>query len=230
MSCRFWSKVETGDPGACWRWLGSRIGGHGSFNIGGRPRIASRVSWTLTNGTITDGLYVLHKCDNRPCVNPAHLYLGTQADNVLDMLRKGHYKNAPKTDEEWLAERSRLRIPNCHATAKVNEEQVVEIRERYASGDVTHEELSKEYSVSRVSIANITLGHTWKHTGGPITRHWKRAPNKNKKRTRLTDDDVRNIRMLRGNGIKRKDIAADFKISMQTVTRICQRKTWRHVD
>jgi hypothetical protein len=88
---RFWSKVDkTGD---CWEWQGGHVKGYGEITAGKRPgrtwRYAHRVAWELTFGPIPRGLCVLHRCDNRGCVRPAHLFLGTVADNNRDMWAKG---------------------------------------------------------------------------------------------------------------------------------------------
>jgi uncharacterized protein YerC len=89
---RFWSKVAAGAPDECWEWQRSRKDdGYGQFKVtaGQSPQRASRVAWMLTHGSIPDGLFVLHRCDNPPCCNPAHLFLGTSADNHADMTAKG---------------------------------------------------------------------------------------------------------------------------------------------
>jgi HNH endonuclease len=85
---RFWQKVDKRGPDDCWEWLGSRgQWGHGRFNTRGTVQWSHRISYELANGPIPDGLIVRHKCNFSPCCNPAHLILGTQADNVQDKLR-----------------------------------------------------------------------------------------------------------------------------------------------
>ena len=96
---RFWAKVDRSGPGPehrpelgpCWQWTASRTrAGYGKFSIRrGCFEESHRVSWRLHSGPIPDGLWVLHHCDNPPCVRPSHLFLGTNADNVADMLAKG---------------------------------------------------------------------------------------------------------------------------------------------
>lgn len=96
---RFWAKVRK--TNTCWLWIGATIkGGYGSFGgIKCKVGMAHRFSWTLHNGPIPAGLDVLHRCDTPPCVNPEHLFLGTQTDNSRDMVQKGrHYSwNGHKT-------------------------------------------------------------------------------------------------------------------------------------
>lgn len=93
---RFWAKVDKRGPDECWTWTAGLNGqGYGIFCIGGKARGAHRVSYFLSRGEIGNGLSVCHSCDNPPCVNPAHLWVGTAQDNSDDRVRKGRAYNGP---------------------------------------------------------------------------------------------------------------------------------------
>jgi len=97
-SARFWSRVDKRRWNQCWPWLGTihPIGGHGQLYIAGRNRRAQRVAWELHYGK-SEGRNVLHKCNNPNCVNPRHLYLGTQRDNLLDAVKAKTHGMTRKT-------------------------------------------------------------------------------------------------------------------------------------
>jgi hypothetical protein len=95
---RFLDKVEMIPEHPCWEWIGT-IGNHGygEITINYNFYLAHRLSWKLHFSEIPKGLYVCHKCDNKTCVNPNHLFLGTDRDNMLDKCRKGRHHNSKKT-------------------------------------------------------------------------------------------------------------------------------------
>ncbi len=97
---RFWGKVGIKGPDDCWEWKGNRYTfGHGQIRVNGSPTTAHRVAYELHYGVpILNGLHCLHACDNPSCVNPGHLWLGTNADNVADMCDKGRHRNSVKTE------------------------------------------------------------------------------------------------------------------------------------
>lgn len=136
---RFWSKVAIGTEDECWSWLGGKTmdGGYGTFSINYRMWVAHRVAWILTRGQIPDGLSVCHKCDNPGCVNPYHLFLGNNVDNCVDSARKGH------------------------KTKKLTEDEVLEIRGRYAAGGVLQQDLAYEFGVSPALIGKIVHRDIW---------------------------------------------------------------------
>jgi len=97
----FWSRTGKGEPGSCWEWKRGRITkGYGAVWWEKKQMYAHRVAWELANGmAVPDGLFVCHTCDNPPCCNPAHLWVGTAADNIADMDAKGRSRRQPVTSE-----------------------------------------------------------------------------------------------------------------------------------
>src|SRR5512139_2445457 len=117
--------------------------GYGVFSVDKKAVLAHRLSWVINFGEIPDGLFVCHKCDNRKCVNPKHLFLGTAMDNNLDMVAKGR-------DAKVFGEK--------HPKAKLSSSQVAEIKELYSTGKYTCRELGKAYGVYHSQILNIANG------------------------------------------------------------------------
>lgn len=122
---RFWRGVEKGD--GCWEWTKSRSRlGYGTFSLNRRKWVsAHRFAWTLTNGPIPDGLCVLHRCDNPPCVRADHLFLGTLRDNQQDMYAKGRARDRWGRPKQRRAPRLR---PN--AKSRLTPDEVAAIRNR----------------------------------------------------------------------------------------------------
>ncbi|MCK9496739.1 MAG: HNH endonuclease [Dehalococcoidia bacterium] len=154
---RFWSKVDQNGPipehvpslGPCWVWTASRNKGYGQFNRDGRPVPAHRVSYELAHGPVPDGLFVMHRCDNRACVRPEHLAPGTPAENTADMDNKGRRINVPQVGES-------------HGCARLTEEEVIEIRRRVSTGEKSRL-VAADYGVSRETVSAIKTGRLWKH-------------------------------------------------------------------
>ena len=150
---RFWNKVEKSDSGSCWEWKAAVLaGGYGQFFYEGKQQKAHRVSWIIANGEIPKGMVICHKCDNRRCVNPAHLFLGTQRDNVRDMMGKGR-NNFISGWKPLLGSRNPM--------AKIAEHQVHEIRE--LAGKIPYTKIAERYGISAASVCLIIKKINWSH-------------------------------------------------------------------
>lgn len=143
---RFWSKVDRRGPDECWPWTGAYAGGrYGLFWKDGKNLGAHRVAYELSTGQDPVGRVVRHRCDTPGCVNPAHLEIGTYADNSRDMVA-----------------RSRHRVGEDHHKAKLTPEKVREIRRRAAAGE-TRAALAREFGISHTAATYIVTRRNWKH-------------------------------------------------------------------
>lgn len=147
---RFWRKVHKTE--GCWLWIGATSRGYGKVSKGHRGEgyfKAHRFSWELAYGPIPEGKDVCHSCDNTICIRPDHLFLGTQADNIADMNKKGRHTK--------IGARGPL---NCNTKLTAN--QVGKIRQLLASG-VSLRTTAKLYNVHQSTICDIKYGRSWKY-------------------------------------------------------------------
>lgn len=155
---RFWSKVNSsGGPDTCWPWTAFCLpNGYGHFwgyryirdnRSRSKSGGAHRWAWELTRGPIPAEMFVLHRCDNPPCCNPAHLFLGTPADNMHDMVAKGR--------------EAHVRGEN-HGAAILTARTVLEIRTALSSGN-SQQSLAGRFGVSQTLISAINLRKVWRH-------------------------------------------------------------------
>lgn len=158
---RFWAKVKKDGPvpvhlpdlGKCWVWTaGCYPSGYGVFSVNGSPRGAHRVSYELAKGPVPDGLYVLHACDNPKCVNPDHLFAGSQKDNIQDMHNKGRYRNGAVRGER-------------NPASKLTDDDVRCIRSIYKpySREFSQRALARRFGVSKKVIELVLSGRAWGH-------------------------------------------------------------------
>lgn len=142
---KFWGKVDVGHPVDCWEWLATKNNyGYGKFHLSGKTWLAHRAAWILIFGPIPKGFCVLHRCDNPPCCNPSHLFLGTRGDNIRDAARKGRMASGEE-----------------HYQSKLTEEEVLEIHKLYDTSEWTLAGLAEEYGVSTGTIGRVLSGKTW---------------------------------------------------------------------
>lgn len=143
---RLWRRVKRGKPSACWEWCGSwATNGYGRMRVDGRMQSVHRVAWQVTHGPIPDGLFVCHKCDNKKCCNPKHLFIGTAADNNADREAKGRGNHKHGEDKP---------------RAKLTNGQARVIKERLKAGEPVAL-LAYQYAVSTGIIYQIRRGDSY---------------------------------------------------------------------
>ncbi len=172
---RFWEKVNKDGPiqthmkTPCWEWTACKgKQGYGRFGAGGRVWPTHRVVWTLVHGDIphdgsAHGICVCHHCDNRLCVNPLHLFLGTQKENLADRESKGRGIRVSGDAHHTRLHPERLARGEAHHKAKLTAVQIVEIRALYAAGGATLKMLGTQFGVSHSRISDIVNRKNWTH-------------------------------------------------------------------
>lgn len=151
----FWSKVAIGKPDECWNWLGYRMPrGQGQIRFKGRTRLAHRVAYHIQHGEIATGLNVCHLCDNPSCVNPAHLFLGTQKENIADMISKGRQRFSKKGESRCAGE--------SNGCAKLTADAVRSIRTRAARGE-RQPSIARDFGITNKTVSKIVLRQRWRH-------------------------------------------------------------------
>lgn len=193
-----WIKDEKSD---CHLWVGAKLPkGYGIIKLPGERRqiYAHRLSYLIHKGEIPDRMQVLHSCDCPSCVNPAHLTVGTSADNQQDMKAKDRSTHGEK-----------------NAQAKLTEAQVKEMYALKAQG-VTSVELGERFGVHEQHVNRVLRGTRWERLAGPRP---KRGP-----RPQLSDQDVLAVRALWEGGVRQETIAKVYDVSQTTISRIVRRR------
>lgn len=151
VSERFFSKVMPEPMSGCYLWEAS-VGkdGYGTFKLRGKNRKAHRVAYVLSYGPVSRADVVCHKCDNRACVNPGHLFLGSHRDNMKDMTAKGRQAKGGR----------------CHLT-KLSAASVLEIYARAHNGE-PHLDIARDFGIGRRNVSEIKRGKTWNHLTGAL--------------------------------------------------------------
>lgn len=150
---RFWKKVNK--TSSCWLWMGKRTPkGYGDFAVRVANKIldfrAHRYAWEMIKGSIPKDKLVCHKCDNPPCVNPDHLYLGTQSENIKESVGKGRHSTCHQRGEN---------NPSAIITGKI----VEEIRKSYVPRKVTQRFLAEKFNLTQSYVSEILLKKVWSH-------------------------------------------------------------------
>ena len=149
---RFWAKVEKAGPDECWMWLRyTNTAGYGKVRINKIGHYAHRLAWSISSGReVPCGLCVCHRCDNPACVNPGHLFLGTQAENLADMVKKGRQGRHGRAKGE------------ANGSSKLTDGAVRGILESVSKGE-TLLSIGERYGVTKATVWKIKERRAWRH-------------------------------------------------------------------
>lgn len=218
LAARFWESVDKDGPapqhlphiGPCWLWTGAKNNmGYGLVRCESDSgkwalKLTHRVSWEISSGEIPGALCVLHRCDTPLCVRPAHLFLGTKADNMADKVAKGRQPRGEK------------------AHHKLTSSQVEEIRALYAAGGVHQKELARRFCISRPQMCAILNGRSWGHLKVSL------LPGDGRQRNgKLKPEDVERIRTRYAEGgITFRELSAEYGVCQSLLCGIVKGKRW----
>lgn len=229
----FWRRVDKQGPepshvtglGPCWLWTGAKDRrGYGRVYIphegGRRTTGAHRHGYQLVNGPIDPDINVLHRCDNPPCVNPAHLFLGTQADNVADALAK-----------------NRVAVADALPQTVLTEEQVVRAIREITDGANTLRELAREFGVTESTLNSAVRGtKSWQHLERDHEALAKALSNNRNPsgeqhpQAKFTNEQVREIRAsYTGAKGEQSALAKQYGVSPHAMNYLLRRKTYKEV-
>lgn len=206
---RFWENVEKKELEDCWIWNGTSDGhGYGCIVYNSKNILAHRASWLLAHGDLPQGMSILHKCDVPLCVNPNHLFIGTQLDNMKDMAMK-----------------KRSTIGEKNPMSKITQEIANETRKRYLNGELMVD-IANDYDISRVLVSYIINNKIWKDdTLGNISR--KHASRKGDSSYKLNWDQVNEIRNRYSKGELQVNIANSYGVAGALISKIVRNKCWK---
>ena len=214
---RFFDFVFPEPNSGCWLWVGGLAGnGYGRFSIGNRKTVpAHRFSYELVHGPIPVSLNACHKCDVRCCVNPEHIFPGTQCENMADMVQKG--RDNPRRGEE-------------NGQVRLTEAQIAAIRTDPRRLKI----IGADYGIDKSRVWHIKRGHHWKHSQFAVPTEADRRKNgyafqckgEAHHKAKLTATDVLNIRKDMRPSAK---IAVEYGVAKPTILRIKNGKGWRHI-
>lgn len=198
----------------CWIWTGSRVPfGHGRAKIGLHKSVyAHRLSYETFVGPIPDGMFVCHRCDVPSCVNPEHLWLGTNADNLADMARKGRARKGPSAPQ-----------------ARFSDDEIREMRRLVAAG-CTERGVAERFDCAPSYVNRVACGAYRREAGGPIAVPGVGAPRGERNGSAvLTAETVVAIREAVAGGASQRETARRFGTSPAQVWRIVRGLTWASV-
>jgi hypothetical protein len=227
-----WEKVICTGSNDCWLWTGSTDDdGYGVHYVRLKTWRAARLVYFIHYGVDPSALLVCHTCDNPPCCNPAHLFLGTEKDNTNDCRAKGRL-NTPSGVRHRTYKHPELVLRGEQiGNSKLSAEQVENIRNRFAAGE-SQQSIANELGVTRGAIKGITSGKGWKHVAGPIgvSDHKRQGrAGESSAQSKLTAANVQEIRRRHTAGERRASLARYFGVTGPTISHIIKRRSWCHV-
>jgi hypothetical protein len=208
----FWKKVDcSGGINACWIWIASGRP-YGLYRFKDESFLVHRLAWRLYNGPIPGGMVVRHRCHTSLCVNPNHLMLGVQRDNIRDQIERGTFVRG-----------------TANGMAKLTDDDVRDIITRYARNEPLRS-IARRYKISQVTASEIGRRVTWQHIDAvtPPSRE-RRTEGVGNGNHRLSADDVRAIRS-RYPKENMPTLAKAYGVSLQTISAIVHRRTWSWLD
>lgn len=233
LSDKVLSNVKYTDQG-CWEWQGAKTKfGYGTNRYERKLYYTHRIILqTHGEGFSEEKDFACHECDNPCCVNPDHLFAGSHKDNMEDAADKGRIEGTRVKGED-------------HGESKLSEKEVVAIREQYASGYFSQQELATSFDVERTQIGSIVRGENWKHVDGPITETGQRNqyqmpgndgknPDKqgeNHHNSFLNEEEVVEIRKkYHGQDVFQKDLAEQYGVARSNIGQIVRGDSWESAE
>ena len=210
----FYKKTLVEDQSGCVVFVGgSDCGGYRRCSVAGKVRMAHRISYELNYGSIPEGLLVCHKCDNRACVKPEHLFLGTHKDNSDDKINKGRQNN----------------VGSLNHRAKLNDRLVNSLIDEYNLG-VSPSELSEKYKISKPNIYCILNNKIWKHIGKQVFKQNFQVHGDSCINSKLNSKDVVELHNLyTSTEVSIKQLSTKYGISQSHVRRVLSGNAWKHL-
>lgn len=214
---RYADRIDRAGDNDCWVWTGARASqGYGHTHLNNEHVYAHRAAYEWAHGVgSAAGLVVRHQCDNPPCCNPAHLLIGTHADNYRDCAERGRRNN----------------VCGVHVnTAKLSEANVLEAR-RLAADGWPIARIREIFPIKHGALTFAVTGRTWKHLPGAVTDLVKAVPPGGEKgRGRALDEaKVREIKARIAAGERGRVIANDYGVNRSTISAINTGRLWSHV-